>query len=188
MRLAVVLGSSAGALDEFAAAQAFLASNNLETHTIAVNAAVRFCPVKPVAFASVFSLVDGIERFLTGVDLDGVQLFSRRADPRLAFKVVKPKWHGSSGLYAVQIALEEMGFDGAILAGCPMDAAGGTLCAHSEMSEAAKVDRFKPQWLRALPHIGARTRSMSGWTQKILGAPDAEWLAGLTPPAAAARS
>ena len=118
------------------------------------------------------------ERFLDGIDLTGVRMFSRRSAGG-AFKVIKPKWHGSSGLYAVQIALEELDFDGVILAGCPIDASAGTLCPHSEMNEADKADRFKPWWKRALPQIGARTRSMSGWTRDLLGAPDADWLASI---------
>lgn len=192
LRLAVVLGSSADALSELDAARAFLTAHDLALHVICVNGAIRICPVRPFAFATVFSPEEAGERFLTGIDLSGVRLFARRAAPSVAFTAVKPKWHGSSGLYAAQIALEELGFDGVILAGCPMDAAAGALCQHSEMGDPTKVDRFKPEWARALPEISGRIRSMSGWTRDLLGAPSGEWLAALAleatpPPAPAAR-
>jgi hypothetical protein len=187
MRVAVVLGSSAGALEEFAGAQRFLEGQGLPLHAICVNDAIKLCPVKPHAFCTVISSQTAEHRFLKGVDVSGVLMFARRASSDFPFKVVKPKWQGTSGLYAVQVALEELGFDGVILAGCPMDAAAGTLAPeHSLMTEAERVDRYRPEWLKALPEIGSRTRSMSGWTRKLLGAPDAEWLASLpkrTPPA-----
>lgn len=123
-----------------------------------------------------------MSRFLAGVDLSGVRLFARRPSSDLALKVVKPKWNGTSGLYAVQIAMEELGFDGVILAGCPIDAAAGTLAPeNSLMTDPARVSKYRPEWLKALPDIGTRTRSMSGWTRDLLGAPTGEWLRSLTP-------
>lgn len=188
MRLAIVLGSSGRALEEFAEARAFLDGQGVEWGAVAVNDAIRFCPVKPVAFCTIHS--SATSRFFTPeLDLEGVKMFTRRGAHGFASYVVKAKWLGTSGLYAVQIALEELGFAGVILAGVPIDADAGTMAPeHSLMTDADRVNRYRPEWLLALPSIGTRTRSMSGWTQEILGAPDAEWLQSLTPPASAARS
>lgn len=186
-RTAVVLGSSADALDELDQARAFLDANGLSFNVICVNDALRFCPVKPLAFCTVISSDTAEARFLSGVDTTGVRLFGRRASSDYPVKVVKPKWNGTSGLYAVQIALEELGFAGVILAGCPIDAAMGTCSPHSLMADAERVSRYRPEWIKALPEIGARTRSMSGWTRDILGEPTPEWLPPLLQPEAIMR-
>jgi len=189
-KLAIVLGSSASALEEFDGAQRYLSANGFEPRVVCVNGAVRISPVKPYAFCTVFTPAESAKRFLEGVDLEGVRMFSRRAE-RGAFNAVRSKWRGDSGLYAVQIALQELGFAGVILAGCPIDASGGTLCPHSEMAEPTKADRFKPAWVKALPEIRERTRSMSGWTRDLLGAPCQHWIAQIaaqTPPRHRSRS
>lgn len=179
MNLAIVLGSSAAALEEFDAAAAFARANELEVHAICVNDAIRFCPIKPVAFCTIHSA--GYDRFIApDTDVDGVKMFTRRPAHGFGADIVKAKWQGTSGLYAVQIALEELKFDGVILAGCPIDADAGTLAPeHSLMTDADRVERYRPEWRLAMPSIGARTRSMSGWTRAILGAPTKEWLASL---------
>lgn len=179
--IAVVLGTSANALTEFESARAFLDANAIPLSVVCVNDAIRFSPVKPVAFCTIHS--SATFRFFTpDLDLDGVKMYTRRAAHGFDSYVVKAKWLGTSGLYAVQIASEELGFDGVILAGCPMDAEAGTLVPeHSLMTDADRVNRYRPEWDLALPTIGARTRSMSGWTRELLGAPDVEWLASLSP-------
>ena len=185
MRVAIVMGSAGQALEEFEAARAFLAAHSLEAHAVCVNAALNLCPIKPVAFATVQG--GNIPLWLTPeTDIEGVKIFTRRGAHGVASYVVRAKWLGTSGLYGVQIALEELGFDGVILAGVPIDAAAGTLCAHSLMTDADRVERYRPEWMLALPTIGARTRSMSGWTREILGEPTSQWLKALTPPTASA--
>lgn len=185
--LAIVLGSSALALEEFRAAQSFLDERGREPHVVCVNDAIRFCPVKPAAFCTVQG--GNIPLFLTpDIDLDGVRIFTRRRVHGVASTVVKTKWFGTSGLYAVQIALDELKADGVILAGVPIDANAGTLAPeHSLMSDAIRVAGYRPEWILALPEIKDRVRSMSGWTRDLLGAPDADWLDRLNPPRDVAR-
>lgn len=184
MNVAIVLGSSTAALEEFEAARVFLMEHGIEPQAVAVNDAIRFCPIKPVAFCTIHS--SATFRFFTPeLDLEGVKMYTRRGAHGFASYVVKAKWLGTSGLYAVQIALEELGFDGVIVAGCPIDAAAGTLAPeHSLMTDADRVNRYRPEWELAFPHIGARTRSMSGWTRDLLGAPTGDWLASLNAAAA----
>ena len=180
MKLALVLGTSAAALEEFQRARAFARTNALELRVIAVNDAIKDCPVKPHAFCTVISGQVAAGRFLDGVNADGVLMFARRPSPELPAACVKPKWQGTSGLYAVQIALEELGAEGVILAGVPIDAGHGARSPHSLMGEPARVERYRAEWIKALPAIKHRVRSMSGWTRDLLGAPSPDWLTQLT--------
>lgn len=79
---------------------------------------------------------------------------------------------GSSGLFAVRVALE-LGFDRIVLCGVPMQKEQGRLDGIVRWSGA---EAFKKGWQQALPHLRDTTRSMSGWTKQLLGAPTAEWL------------
>jgi hypothetical protein len=84
-----------------------------------------------------------------------------------------PDWAGSSGLFAVKVAIEE-GFERIVLAGVPMTAEG----AHyydAKVWTAAHV--FHSGWNHRLPQIKDIVRSMSGWTRELLGEPTRDWLA-----------
>lgn len=81
---------------------------------------------------------------------------------------------GSSGLYAVKLALEA-GAERVILAGVPMTTEAAHFFAASPWGER---EGFIDAWRIAMPRIADKTRSMSGWTQEILGAPTPVWLAG----------
>jgi hypothetical protein len=81
---------------------------------------------------------------------------------------------GSSGLFALKVALVDLGYDRAVLCGVPMD------------ERARHIANFKPWrgaqtlragWVQALPAIADRARSMSGWTADLLGRPTPDWLA-----------
>lgn len=78
---------------------------------------------------------------------------------------------GSSGLFAVKVALEN-GFDRIVLCGVPMDA-------EAHFFDAAPwehFDTFRPAWTEQFNRYAPYTRSMSGWTRALLGAPTMEWL------------
>lgn len=81
---------------------------------------------------------------------------------------------GSSGLFAVKVAIEH-GFERIVLCGVPMQADGRHFFDARPWSE---VNSFTEAWKAALPRINGATRSMSGWTRQLLGAPTPEWLAG----------
>lgn len=81
---------------------------------------------------------------------------------------------GSSGLFAVKVAIEQ-GYDRIVLCGVPMQAQ----AAHFfEAREWAEVKAFTDAWTVARRHYANKTRSLSGWTAKILGKPSPDWLAG----------
>lgn len=80
---------------------------------------------------------------------------------------------GSSGHFALKVALQDLGFDKAVLCGIPMNAEGR----HFFNPRPWKVAHaYQQAWVDTLPLIKDRVRSMSGWTAELLGKPDAEWL------------
>ena len=77
-------------------------------------------------------------------------------------------WGGSSGLFAVKIALS-LGFDKIILAGVPMEAAEGHFF---DKKEWTACNQYRAAWERHLKDIQPYVRSCSGWTKRLLGGPD----------------
>lgn len=81
-------------------------------------------------------------------------------------------WKGSSGLFAVKIALEQS-CDLIVLAGVPMDADAAHFFDPKSWNDA---NAFHKGWLAHKAKIAPYVRSMSGWTAELLGRPDASWL------------
>lgn len=75
---------------------------------------------------------------------------------------------GSSGLFAAEVAIRELGASGAILCGVPMEREAGHIVQSGEWKMAEK---YKPAWLAA-KEAGLPVRSMSGWTARLFGYPD----------------
>ena len=99
-------------------------------------------------------------------------------------KVVPERWRGGSGLYAVQIGLEELEFDRVVLAGMPIDrqpycyndgSAEGLVC--RSWADDQGLARYRAAWTSASFFFGDRVRSFSGWSRDLLGPPDQAWLA-----------
>lgn len=91
------------------------------------------------------------------------------------FKFPGQTQSGSSGLFALKVALVDLGFDKAILCGVPMEPAGKHFF---DAREWRGAHAHKQGWKEALPEIASRARSMSGWTAELLGQPTEDWLAG----------
>jgi hypothetical protein len=87
-------------------------------------------------------------------------------------EIVPERWPGSSGLYALQIALDVLGASGAVLCGMPMDSAAGHFINPGPW--ASTVD-YRQAFARALPTIGGRVRSTTGWTSELFGPPSRTW-------------
>jgi hypothetical protein len=82
---------------------------------------------------------------------------------------------GSSGLFALKVALVDLGFDRAVLCGIPMSAE----YEHFDKAGAWEgASHHHDGWRQALSHIRDRARSMSGWTADLLGRPDEAWVEG----------
>lgn len=75
---------------------------------------------------------------------------------------------GSSGLYAVKIALIDLKYDSVILCGIPM-----TATPHFDRKDNWKsANGFKKTWEKLTPVTASRIKSMSGWTRHKFGAPE----------------
>lgn len=85
------------------------------------------------------------------------------------------RWAGSSGLYAAQIALQQLGASGVILCGCPLTKKGRHF--FDKNNEWSDAEVYRKGFKAAFPVIQGKVRSMSGWTRELLGAPSAQWLA-----------
>jgi hypothetical protein len=83
-------------------------------------------------------------------------------------------WGGSSGLFAVKIALEA-NCTHIVLAGVPMTS---TPHYHSPVKKWKYADTHRPRWERHLPKFKDKARSMSGWTRQLLGPATKEWING----------
>lgn len=98
--------------------------------------------------------------------------FTHRSRPSPDCEIVAKRFHGSSGLYMAQVALEVLGAAGAILCGVPMDDTGG----HIHWGEWSHAYHYQ-NGFRAAHKVGLPIRSMSGWTRAgLFGAPDEDWL------------
>lgn len=82
---------------------------------------------------------------------------------------------GSSGLFALKVALIDLGIDRAIVCGIPMGEDG---CHFFDARPWRGATSHRRGWNQALPLIRDRARSMGGWTQSLLGAPDGDWIEG----------
>lgn len=79
------------------------------------------------------------------------------------------KQTGSSGLFALKVALLDLGFDRAVLAGIPMEQT-----PHFFDGKAWKsADNFRKAWLTVPDEYMMRAKSLSGWTSVLLGRPKA---------------
>lgn len=79
---------------------------------------------------------------------------------------------GSSGLFACKVAID-LGFNRLVLCGIPLDKEQGRIDGKDHWNGASA---FKQGFLEAIPIMAGRARSMSGWTQAMLGTPTSEWL------------
>ena len=99
----------------------------------------------------------------------------RQPPPGLQMMVSRaPSWGGSSGLLACVVVVVALNCRG-VLAGCPMQK---DRAHYFDKRIWAEADRYRPSWIRYMPQIKGRIKSMSGWTQEMLGAPTAAWLNG----------
>jgi hypothetical protein len=123
-------------------------------------------------------LVDWIEkRRALGCDMD-FEAYGNFADNQDSAAVIRwnrPNGGGSSGLFAVLIALE-LGFDKLILCGMPVDGEKRiTSDGEVEVGE-TPYQHYRKGWILRQGILSEHVRSMSGWTRETFGEPTAEWL------------
>ena len=103
-----------------------------------------------------------------------------RSGKKLGYKLNLPlpfdhveMWGGSSGLLATVVALRRLEATHVVLCGVPM-------MSTARMDDSTnwrldEVTAYRGDWVKEAPRL-TRVRSMSGWTQELLGAPTTEWL------------
>lgn len=79
---------------------------------------------------------------------------------------------GSSGLYAVKIMLD-LGYEKVVLAGVPMSPGGGHFVRKEQWDS---CHLFRGAWVGSLYKTLGRVKSMSGWTEEVLGSPTSFWI------------
>ena len=171
--IALVLGGARSVWTDLAAAQALLAGR---PHlTVACNFAGEEYPGHLDGWVSLHP-----DRF-------GQWLRNRRRiggnEPRLfghvghaeapQIEVVAERWGGSSGLYAVQVAISHLGARGVILCGVPLDQDAGHI---RRPGSWCTPTRYRSGFRAAATAIGPSVRSMGGWTAELFGQPDGDWL------------
>ena len=100
-----------------------------------------------------------------------------RYKPPVPVKLVKVSG-GSSGFVAIHVALGNspgLGANKVVLAGIPMTAEAGH---YDEVGDWTEAKKYKREWTEQKAFLMGRVKSMSGWTQEMLGAPTPEWLNG----------
>lgn len=102
-----------------------------------------------------------------------IRLFTATRAADIRTDIVAERWPGSSGLFAVQIALLAMGATAAITCGVPMQSEAGHFC---DPGPWAATGDYRQAFATALPLIGGRTRAMGGWTAELYGRPTAAWV------------
>jgi hypothetical protein len=85
------------------------------------------------------------------------------------------KSSGSSGLFGVRVALDDLMFDKVVLCGMPLVKEFGRIDQPKDQRWRGTI-AFRKGWEQALHHIRHRVRSMSGWTKDLLGEPTPDWL------------
>jgi hypothetical protein len=83
-------------------------------------------------------------------------------------------WGGSSGLLCVAVAFE-LGVQRIVLAGVPMSK---NYAHFDDVKKWEEARNYWSAWERNLGRMDDRVRSLSGWTQMLLGSPTREWLHG----------
>lgn len=130
-------------------------------------------PVKYVATYHPVEIPDiRKRREQTGGNLDYTVISHERRD---GVDIVEPllpgERSGSSALLGTLAALK-LGYTRIILCGCPLT---------GKNDKGGAYESFRVGWEQKQAFLAGRVRSMSGWTQELLGVPTEEWLLEATP-------
>lgn len=177
MRSAIVLGSAPGALEELARA-----GENWRPLTdapiVAVNRAGILWTGPLEAWVTLHANeLDGWAQARTelGADPPAHYVTHGRGCFAVEVELIRSHWPGSSGLFAVQWALEHGHYDRVVLCGVHMTGQ-QRLEEDGVVREAPmKYDHYRNGWSRAEAKLRGRVASMGGWTQELLGAPDEDF-------------
>lgn len=171
--IALILGGAPSWRDDLAAAEAILAG--LPRLVVAANLAIVHYEGRidaGVSYHSEMIAAWAAERAAGGGNTDFRAFTPSPAG--MPTEIVDEAWDGSSGLYAVRVALLHLGASGAICCGVPLERDAGHFIFPGQW---APVTTYRQEWQAVAPLIGERTRSMAGWTAQTFGTPSPQWIA-----------
>jgi hypothetical protein len=101
--------------------------------------------------------------------------FSDKQEDGGAIRWNRPNAGGSSGLHGVELALE-IGYERVLLCGMPLEGQERVRSLDGIAVEGVcPYKSYHDGWQRLLPKLDGCVKSMSGWTQKLLGKPTKGW-------------
>jgi hypothetical protein len=192
MKIAAVLGSAKGWLDEYEQALAMLGRPFDAIYCVKITGI--HWPGGPFIWAGLHpEFMDDYEkqRAALGYHKDyeivappenevGMHGKKGRIARRVSYRYLTMTGSAGSGGYAAKVALDD-GNDKVVLCGVPMTMDAGHFTRgqwKQQNGHMTAVDSFKPGFENSLKHFRGRVVSMSGWTRDKLGAPTPEWLHG----------
>lgn len=185
MKIGIVLGGAVGVWEELARVREL--TDDRYDCLIACNEAGADCPIHVDVMCSLHP-----DKFAIWAERRGKQdlppwgeivgpaeLSKRKVKHKLQpDRWVKYRWDsarsGSSGLFAVKIAIDDLGLDRVILCGIPMTSEGSHY--FKPETKWASFSAFTKAWEDVHDKLKDRVRSMSGATRKWFGPPDRDWL------------
>lgn len=188
--VALVIGSAKGVEIEVALAMKIEPSTVLATNSIVadfpwnIDAAVTLHPKHMAGWrkARIARNYGSIPHYVSHINKQGSHSFDFITDvidyrwpEQAGLPVYDPETgsaSGSSGHYAIKVAMELFGETKILLAGVPMTQERR----HYNNSNLWNSDIFKPAWKLTYDRLKNHVRSMSGWTADMFGFPDEEWL------------
>lgn len=177
-KTALVLGGAQGVQAEWAAAQAL----GHFDYVVACNDAITIWPGRLDAAVSHHPEKLGTwrnTRRAKGYE-DALRYYHNSAETihlpwarEIDYRIPGQSDGGSSGLFAVKVALIDLGADRAVLCGIPL-----TRIPHFfDQREWKPSNRYREVWATISDEYAARMRSMGGWTASRFGKPTAQWIA-----------
>lgn len=108
-------------------------------------------------------------------DYTGYGNYSDREADGGAVRWNRPNSGGSSGLHAVELALD-LGYERVLLCGIPLDGQQRVRSLDGEVTEGVcAYSAYHDPWKKNEDKMRDRVKSMSGWTSKLLGKPTKGW-------------
>ena len=178
-KIAVVVGSAEGVFDEWDKTKALCGAADCEPVSFVINDTI---PLFPDHIDHAVTLhPDKYEREWGPNRLANKLPAANFVWSHRKHRVVNrdtPDWGGSSGLFAIKIALE-LGYQKILLCGVPMTVEGNHVTRHVAWRA---CDQFRKAWERHRRELAPHVRSFSGWTQTTFGPATAGYIANGLPP------
>lgn len=173
-KVAIVVGGAEEALSDCQRAELWCHSLGVIPEVFVANDMIASFPGKPDRFVTLHP--DKLPMWLHARQAKGLpevkEIWAHRRYKNIVTNTTDD-WGGSSGLFMVKIA-RSLGFDRILLCGIPMDPHANHFVRHQRWNACAA---FRRSWERRKLEIAPYVRSMSGgWTDQLLGKPDAAWL------------